>query len=85
MPTPKNVMMNPDGSKTVKITKLRRLQIESGMTNTAFAAKCGIHTFAFSKYANGDKDITVKHLRFICQALNLQPEQVLGWETYTIP
>jgi transcriptional regulator with XRE-family HTH domain len=79
-----NVIPNDDGSLTIRITKLRKAILETKKPQYVIAASSGIHPSTLSKYVLGQKDVKVDHLAALSQTLNLPPETLIGWVSYTV-
>lgn len=75
---------NPDGTVTIHITKLRRLIIATGKPQYVTAGQAGISPFVLSLYVQGKKDITVVHAKALCRVLDVELDDLIGWETYTL-
>jgi DNA-binding Xre family transcriptional regulator len=77
-------IVNPDGTITIRITRLRRLILGTNQPQYVTAGECGIAPHILSQYALGRKAISKKHLSILCAKFDCPPEDVLGWETYTL-
>jgi hypothetical protein len=84
MPSSSDITINPDGSKTVTITKLRERLLMDGRPNYQIGGLCGIHHSRLSLYVQGKAGITPKHLHALCKVLDCQPDDILGSSSYTV-
>lgn len=78
------VTVNPDGTKTIRMTLLKRLSLATGKPQYQIAASAGIHPSIFSQYVRGEKDITTGHLKALCTLFNLPSDQLVGWVSFTL-
>lgn len=86
MPVEKNIRIhNPDGSTSVRVTKLRQRILETGKPQYITAAAAGIHPYSLSLYVQGKRDITVKHLKALMEVLNVPAGDILGWDIFVVP
>lgn len=75
---------NPDGSTTHTLTKLRVVLLSLDTPQYTIAGACGIHPSTLSEYVIGKKDIKAEHLISLCEFLQVEPEQILGWIEVTV-
>ena len=75
---------NPDGTITIRLTRLRRLLLATGDPNYVTAALCRIPPYTLSLYAQGKKDVSKRHMQALCEVLECSPGDILGWETFTL-
>lgn len=78
------VTHNDDGTTTVRVTKLREIVLASGRPAYYIAAQAGIHHSQFSLYMTGKKDIKVDHLANLCKILSCEPDDLVGWRSYSV-
>lgn len=75
---------NPDGTSTVRITKLRQLVLETHKPQYKTAAEAGIHPYTLSLYVQGKRDISTLHLAKLSEVLHHPPEDIVGWVSFTV-
>lgn len=78
------VMDNYDGTKTVRMTKLREALLKTGRPNYIIGAQAGVHPYSLSLYVQGKKDMTYTHLRSLAKVLKCKPDDLLGWVEYLV-
>jgi DNA-binding Xre family transcriptional regulator len=81
---PQPTVNNPDGTTTVTITKLRVLIAETHKPAYITAAAAGLHPYTLSEYVQGKKPIKTVHLARLVEALNVPPEDIVGWVSFTL-
>lgn len=70
MPQPMEAIPNPDGSFTYRITKIKKVLLETDVKAYQIAAAAGIHPTTLSNYTLGRKDISQDHLISLCKVLD---------------
>jgi DNA-binding Xre family transcriptional regulator len=73
---PPNV--RPVSGTRMRITRLRYKLLSIEQPNYEIAAAAHIHPTVLSDYAQGKKDISVKHLRALCDLFECEPEEIMG-------
>lgn len=63
----------------IPVTKLRLRILETGGPAYMVAARCGFSPSRMSEYILGHKEIPVKHLVKLCEVLDCDPDDVVGW------
>lgn len=57
------------------------LRIQNGrMSQVELAKRVGVTPTTVSKWERDDRQITAKHIRSLCKALDTDPNTLLGWE-----
>ena len=77
-------ILNEDGTVTIRITRLRRLLLGTNEPQYVTAGQAGIAPWILSQYALGRKSISAKHVNALCLALDCTPEELVGWDTFTL-
>jgi hypothetical protein len=75
---------NPDGTTTVRITRVRVALLETNKPQYMTAAAAKIHPHTLSLYAQGKRNINRYHLERLSEVLNLPPEEIVGWVSYVV-
>jgi DNA-binding Xre family transcriptional regulator len=74
-----SIRYREDGSAYCLMTKLRVRLYKETLPNYAIAVLCGMHPYTLSRYVNG-RPIKADHLVSICEVLNCNSDDVIGWE-----
>jgi transcriptional regulator with XRE-family HTH domain len=74
----------PDGSRIVRITRLRAAVLASGFPAYYVGAQAGVHHSTLSKYVRGERDIKVSHLATLSRVLGIPADDLVGWLYYTV-
>jgi hypothetical protein len=65
---------------TERLTRLKIYLLESDEPQYRIAASCGIHPSVLSKYALGQENMSIKHLRALCKYFKCRQSDLLGWD-----
>lgn len=62
-----------------RVTKLRIRILETGGPGYIIAQRAGFQPSRLSEYVLGKKAIPTKHLVRLCQVLQCDPDDIIGW------
>lgn len=66
-------------ARRVQITRLKLHLLALGKPNYEVAAAAGIAPSQLSRYSSGRDDIRANHLVALCELLDVEPEELMGW------
>jgi len=70
------VATDPDLNRFLAVN-LRRLRGTLGLSQEKFAEQCGLHRTYVGAIERGERNVTLKTLEHIAQALGVEPAQLL--------
>lgn len=61
--------------------KIRQLRLEKHMSQEDFAWQIGVHRTYLGQIERAEKNITIKNIEKICQALQINPKELFDFST----
>ena len=62
--------------------RLTQARVRKSVTKTELAAKVGVSWQTISEWERGNMQPRMKHVRALCEALDVTPEELLGTEWF---